>query len=71
MNRKEANMEIIRLLVNYINMCPDQRFGQVLRNAGVIIDWRDEELHIIKWNNHFFEEPREMLTRVQKTLEGK
>lgn len=25
--RKNDNMEIIRLLVNYINMHPDQRFG--------------------------------------------
>jgi hypothetical protein len=68
MTRKEANMEIIRLLVNCINMAPDQRFGQLLRNTGVIIDRMESGDNSPKWMNHFNEEPQAMLERMKKEI---
>ena len=68
MTRKEANMEIIRLLVNYINMAPHQRLGQVLRNTGVVRDYWDEKEQCMKWANHFNEEPWDMIERIKETL---
>lgn len=61
MTRKEANMEIIRLLVNIINMYPDQRFGQLLVNYKVIEDDGDT----------FFKESEESLRNLKESLSNK
>jgi hypothetical protein len=67
--RKEANMEIIRLLVIQINQQRDVRFGQLLRNAGVIVDISNDE-GPPRWSNHFYEESDKMLERMVKNLKG-
>jgi hypothetical protein len=66
MTRKEANIEIVRLLLNYINMNPEQRFGQVLMNLKIV--QRDNESG--KLVNNFYEEPEKTLERVKETLRG-
>jgi hypothetical protein len=66
MTRKEANMEIVRLLLNFINMNPEQRFGQILMNLNIV--QRDNESG--KLVNNFYEEPEKTLERVKETLRG-
>jgi hypothetical protein len=66
MTRKEANVEIVRLLLNYINMNPEQRFGQVLMNLKIV--QRDNKSG--KLVNNFYEEPEKTLERVKETLRG-
>ena len=67
MTRKEANMEIVRLMVNYINMNPDQRFTQIIQNLNVVE--YDADLDILKDN--YNEESKVTLKRVKNTLRGK
>jgi hypothetical protein len=69
MTRKEANMDIIRLLVNYINSNPDQRFGQILISLNVSQE-RDFENSSFNAIN-FYEEPQEMIERIIETMKGK
>lgn len=72
MTRKEANLEILRRIKHYITMYPDIRFGQALRNLGVIVDFLDDTNDIVQWANHFYEEPTNMLERMKKQkMEGK
>lgn len=73
MTRKEANMEIIRLLVNYINQHPDQRWGQVLRNTGCVQDftmlpYKPTEMPLMFWKREMMEEPIQILERMKKEL---
>ena len=69
MTRKEANMEIVRLMVNYINMNPDQRFCQILQNLEILEDDGDYgEKGLI---DSFYEEFTTTLERVKNTLRGK
>lgn len=70
MTRKEANEEIIKLLAEQMNLHPDTRFGQLLRNSGIIVDFQSKEFEGTQWSNHFYEESKQMLERVQKTLKG-
>lgn len=69
MTRKEANMEIVRLIVNYINMYPDQRFGQILMNLDIIKNQGPYET--MESAKKFYEEPTDTLERVKNTLRGK
>ena len=64
MNRKEANMEIVRLLVNLINMHPDMRFGQLLQMAGIVL--YDEERKVLLDN--FYEESTHTLDKVKAIM---
>lgn len=69
MSRKEANMEIIRLLVNYINENPDQRFSQVLLNLGAVTyDMTLPGASV--WLNEFYKEPLAVLERMKKMVNG-
>lgn len=66
MTRKEANLAILAKLTEHVMLNPDTRFGQALRNLGVIVDFKDP----IKdgppeWMNHFNEEPVSMLKRME------
>ena len=67
MTRKETNLEILRQLAHYVKMNPDQRFGQILRNTGVINDTWNPQTQSVDWNNHFNEEPQETLKRIKQT----
>lgn len=67
MTRKEANMAILKQLKHYLTMNPDQRFGQALRNTGVIVDFMVDGEYTPRWSNHFNEESDSTLERVIKT----
>jgi hypothetical protein len=70
MTRKEANLQILAKLTQYAMLNDDQRFGQILRNVGVIIDFQEPGSNDFtpRWTNHFNEESTQMLNRVEKTL---
>jgi hypothetical protein len=67
MTRKQANMEILRMMANYINSNPDLRFGQALRALDIT---RYEEVLSgkIPKSTPFYEESTETLNRVIKAL---
>lgn len=67
MTRKEANMEIVRLIVNYINMNPDQRFTQIIQNLDIVE--YDGDSNMLRDNYH--EESKDTLERIKNTLRGK
>lgn len=72
-NRQKANFQILERLRREIKQNPDLRFGQILRNIGVvrnvdavIIDsdgFRDERL---LWYNEFYTESVDTLERLEK-----
>ena len=69
--RQTANRAIILKIARYIEENPDQRFGQILRNIGVIIDFQrpprtPEGWNEVEWMNHFNEESDKMLERMNK-----
>lgn len=71
MTRKEANMEIIRLLVNEINSNPDLRFNQILSYIGVTKTVRmyDDHHELLHFNNvDFNEEPTQTLSKIKDFL---
>ena len=68
MTRYELNLQIVAKLFNYLIENKDERFGQALRNVGVIVDFQDPPgAGEPKWFNHFNEEPSSMLKRIEKT----
>lgn len=56
MTRKEANIELLKELEQYIEKCPDQRFGQI------IINFFFPKYYV---HDPFFEESTETLKTVQ------
>jgi hypothetical protein len=65
-SRVKDNLKILKRLETYIKKNPDQRFGQVLRNAGVVIDYFEQGQFTPRWSNHFNEEPANMLIRMRE-----
>jgi hypothetical protein len=64
MNRQYANLLILARIKAEIEAYPDMRFGQILRNLGVVdAKFVDGEA---KWTNTFHEEPSVTLDRMQK-----
>ena len=76
MTRKQANLKILKELRAYVTHNPDQRFGQILRNIGIIVDFQAEPKEPggwepVQWGNHFNEEPEHMLKRMIETANKK
>jgi hypothetical protein len=72
MSRKSDNLEIMNRLSEYLTNNPDQRFGQALRNLGIINDFQDPPgVGEPKWANHFNEEPSGMLKRMDERKKTK
>ena len=67
-DRQIANKLIVELILQEIKMYPSLRFGQILRNLGVIVDYIPEGENSPVWSNHFNEEPQNMLKRIYETL---
>lgn len=70
--RLVCNLEIICKLLKYVVDNPTQRFGQILRNAGVIVDFQRPpanpgDWNEVEWTNHFNEESKSTLVRMDKT----
>lgn len=72
MTRQRANRELLEHLILLVEKHPDQRFGQLLQNAG-FLDALDFGAYVPgwggpAWKNEFYLEPQELLKRVQETL---
>jgi len=77
LKRIEDNEEILKLIKKYMKDNPQQRFGQVLKNLGVLErelvqkrgmeDWESGELYIS--NNLVHDEPEIILERIKKALD--
>lgn len=63
MTRKEANLEIIKILTDVINQNPDWRFGQILYNLSVIT--RDPKTMVIL--DPFYQESTQTLNQMKMT----
>ena len=74
--RMEDNLTILNVLKKYTEDNPTQRFGQILRNCGIICDvgvrdsskpeWETPEYYVDR--QIIFEEPSIILERIEKTL---
>lgn len=69
MKRQEANQELLKILEKLVKENPDQRFHQILRNYGFIVDKSSQDGPPI-WINEFYSEPDKVLERVQKKVSG-
>jgi len=62
--RYQANQELTRALIEFINERPSERFSQILRNCGfikeTIVDGPPE------WVNEFYLESKVLLKRIKK-----
>lgn len=75
--RHEANLQILAQLLKYADDNPDQRFGQILRNTGVVVDvgvrdsaqqeWETPEYY---WMRGIHEEPIATLARMELNKRG-
>lgn len=61
--RLQYNRDILVILSDLIEKCPDLRFGQILFNAGVIDHINGENGPIIK--DPFYEESLDTLKRIK------
>jgi hypothetical protein len=64
-------MQIMGILHEYLDKNKDIRFGQALRNLGIVVDKWNVSRQENEWANHFNEEPQFMLTRILKRKENK
>ena len=62
--RQATNMKILRKIEAMVRKCPDQRFGQILRNSGAILDVYTGE-GPPTWINEFNVEPKVVLKRME------
>lgn len=60
MTRKEANLEILARLEKLVNVCDDQRFGQIIANY-ILPDYRNRDI--------FFEESEETLENLKSMMD--
>lgn len=67
MTRKQANLEIMNELSEYLNKHPDMRLGQALLAIGILESSPIDNNQNIKVKDPFYEEPQKMLERVIKT----
>jgi hypothetical protein len=71
MQRKQINLQIVDALRDYINKYPEQRFGQALRNIGIVdtvLLYPGEADKGVYFTNIFHEEPEFTLKRIMETL---
>jgi hypothetical protein len=71
MSRLSDNKAILEALTIAVEENPDSRFGQILRNIGVIVDVMDQKTFEVTWMNHFMEEPDIMLARIEQRKKEK
>jgi hypothetical protein len=67
MTRLEANIEILKILSEYLEKNPDMRFGQALNNLGIV----EQKLNIdgsTVWENYFYIESEDTLNRMKKGI---
>lgn len=67
MNRQKSNEELVEILKTLVKTNPDQRFHQILRNYGFIVD-EPSSSGSPTWINEFYSEPDKVLERVKKEI---
>lgn len=70
MTRFDANIELMNQLHSYLSENKDVRFGQALRNVGIVVDKWNVDKQENEWINLFYEEPQFTLNRVRQRKEG-
>ena len=75
--RRLANLTILKILEDYASANPSQRFGQILRNTGAVVDvgvrdsaqqeWETPDYY---WMRGIHEEPMQTLARMEKVKTG-
>jgi len=71
MTRKEANRKIVKIIEKEIEspFNEDIRFGQLMRNIGVVLEDRNGlPNEPIMWYDEFNLESTELLKRIRKTI---
>lgn len=71
--RREATLELLKLLTDLVQKHPEQRFGQILQNYGFVKQTRPINPETaaqfrVEWQNEFYEEPTRVLKRVRSRL---
>jgi hypothetical protein len=64
--RQNDNAELLTILTQYLVDNPGIRFGQALRNLGIIRELRGKVTP--EWVNEFYTEPSEMIKRAKDAL---
>lgn len=64
-NRHSDNIKILNILYKELLSQPDIRFGQALRNLGIVREALDDRGVPTYWVNEFNTEPQEMLRRIR------
>lgn len=76
-SRLQINLQILDQLGKYLRKYPDQRFGQALRNIGIVdsisaVPHEGPEAHLksvrIVFSNEFYTESHETLRKVWERL---
>ena len=62
MTRKEANIEILQMLMAEVIKDPEIRFGQLLQNMDTVVEADDDWLI---WLNEYYVEPEMVLKRMK------
>lgn len=70
MTRFDANIALMNQLHTYLSENKDARFGQALRNVGIVVDKWNVDKQENEWINLFYEEPQFTLNRVKQRKEG-
>jgi hypothetical protein len=75
MTRQQANRQLIRILTEIVETCPDLRFSQILSAFGFVrhtrpIKQEGADLHRVEWLDEFYKEPQELLERVESQRES-
>lgn len=70
MSRKESNIDLLNRLEYLIEKHPDMRFSQILQNFGFVKPQRAvRDPGRISWQNEFYIEGSDLLTRVIRRIE--
>jgi len=65
-SRQENNRKILALLQHEIETQPDVRFGQALRNLGLVSEIIEDGVPVA-WRNEFYLESKGLWERAKKT----
>lgn len=72
--RLESNREIAKIITELVELLPEQRFSQLLRNLNVVSEIEVQagyEVNSYVWANEFNAEPWQVLERMRSSSLGK
>lgn len=61
MDKKDLNLKILNEIAKYIYDNPEQRFGQILRNMGILSSTEVPDFFRV-----FYEEPSDTLKKIEE-----